>query len=325
MIESRRDAVRLANSRVYVTGHMGMVGSAIMRRLARLGITDVVTRTRRELDLRDQTAARSFFAQQRPDVVIFAAARVGGIYANQNFPAQFLYDNVSMATNAIHAAYENRVERFLFLGSTCIYPRNAPQPMPEDSLLTSSLEPTNEAYALAKITGLKMCQAYRRQYGVLYHSAMPTNLYGPGDNYHPDHSHVLPAMIRRFHEAKESFAPEVAIWGTGNPRREFLHVDDLADAVIHLIELETPPDWVNVGTGKDISIRELAELVAEMVGYEGLITNDLSMPDGTFLKRTDTRLIESIGWKPKIGLREGIQNAYNSFLRELETKTIRVK
>ncbi|MEO1996636.1 MAG: GDP-L-fucose synthase, partial [Planctomycetaceae bacterium] len=249
-------------SKVFVAGHRGMVGSAILRALEATGFSRVVARTRSELDLTDQRATRNFFLAERPDCVVFAAARVGGILANSFYPAEFIYQNLAMATHAVHAAYESNCQRFLFLGSTCIYPRRAPQPIAEESLLTGPLEPTNEAYAVAKIAGLKLCQHYRQQYGVLFHSAMPTNLYGPGDNYHPDNSHVLPALIRRFHAAKQSQHESVTIWGTGKPRREFLHVDDLASAVLHLLSLEDPPDWVNVGTGQDISIREAAELVA---------------------------------------------------------------
>ncbi len=318
-------SVLVAPKKIYLAGHTGMVGSAVRRRLQSRDGCELVTRTSSQLDLRDQAAVNNFFADQRPDAVIFAAARVGGILANKTYPANFLYDNLMMSANAIEAAYQNHVGRFLYLGSTCIYPREAPQPIPEDALLSSPLESTNEAYALAKIAGLKMCQFYRRQYGVVFHSAMPTNLYGPGDNYHPDHSHVLPAMIRRFHEAKETLQSEVVIWGTGKPRREFLHVDDLAEAIVHLLQLDDPPEWVNVGTGKDISIGELAELVADVVGYKGQIINDLSKPDGTMLKRTDTTLIESTGWKPKISLREGLQRTYQCFLREREGNTMRAK
>ena len=302
--------------KIYVAGHRGMVGSAVVRELHQIGCDNILSRSSDELDLRDQSQVESFFATEKPDLVIFAAAKVGGIHANNSYPAEFLYDNLAMATNAIHSAYRNNVKRFLFLGSTCIYPRMAPQPIPEDSLLTSELEQTNEAYALAKIAGLKMCQYYRKQYGAMFHSAMPTNLYGPGDNYHPDHSHVLPALIRRFHEAKENNQPEVVIWGTGTPRREFLHVDDLAKAITHLVQLENPPDWVNVGTGSDISIQELAELIARIVGYNGSIKNDLSKPDGTPVKRTDTTRINNLGWHPQIELESGIKQTYQCFLEE---------
>ena len=244
----------LKNQRVYVAGHRGMVGKALVRTLNSIGVSEVIVKTRNELDLCDQAAVNSFFESERPDCVLFAAAKVGGIHANNTYPADFIYDNLMMATNSIHAAYQNNVSRFVFLGSTCIYPRMAPQPMAESSLLSGPLEKTNEAYALAKICGLKMCEYYRKQYGVLFHSAMPTNLYGPGDNYHPENSHVLPALIRRFHDAAKSGLPEVVIWGTGKPRREFLHVDDLADGVIHLCTLVDPPSLVNIGTGSDVTI-----------------------------------------------------------------------
>lgn len=313
----------LTDKSIYVAGHRGMVGAAIVRKLKALGAKQLLVKTHSELDLRNQAATDEFFASEKPDLVIFAAARVGGIHANDTYPANFIYDNLSMATSAIHAAYENGCERLLFLGSTCIYPGNAPQPMPESSLLTSPLEKTNEAYAIAKIAGLKMCEYYRQQYGVLFHSAMPTNLYGPGDNYHPDNSHVLPALIRRFHQAKEEGLAEVAVWGSGKPRREFLHVEDLADAVLHLIQMDDPPDMVNVGTGQDISIQEIAELVAEIVGYQGRLTNDLSKPDGTMLKRTDPSLINASGWFPQISLRDGVAQTYQSYLKELDANLVR--
>ena len=313
----------LANSRVFVTGHQGMVGSAIVRCLQGARVEHLLTKARNELDLLDQACVNQFFAEQRPEVVLFASAKVGGIHANNTFPADFIHQNLVMATNTIHAAYEHGCRRFLFLGSTCIYPRLAPQPMPEDCLLTGPLESTNEAYALAKICGLKMCQFYRRQYGVTFHSAMPTNLYGPGDNYHPDNSHVLPGLIRRFHEAKQRTAKSVSVWGSGRPRREFLHVDDLARAVVHLAELENPPDWVNVGTGTDITIAELAALVAETVGYQGSIDYDSSKPDGTPVKRTDIRLIESTGWRPTITLADGIKQTYRSFQDEWKRDQLR--
>ncbi len=313
----------LEDKLVYVAGHRGMVGSAIVRALEAQCVRKVLVRTSAELDLRDQSATNQFFATERPDVVFFAAAKVGGIHANNTYPAEFLYDNLMMATNAIHAAYGNGCGRFLFLGSTCIYPKMAPQPIPESSLLSGPLEITNEAYALAKIAGLKLCQHYRSQYGVMFHSAMPTNLYGPGDNYHPENSHVLPALMRRFHEAKEQGLEQVTIWGTGKPRREFLHVDDLASAAIHLVGLDDPPDWVNAGTGKDISIWELAHLVANVVGYRGEILKDASRPDGTPVKRTDIALIEATGWSPRIELEEGVKRTYRCFLEELEAGRVR--
>ena len=300
-----------------------MVGSALVRSLQSDPDVELILQNRKNLDLCNQAAVADFFADKKPDCVIFAAAKVGGIHANQSYPAEFIYENLMMATSAIHAAYLNGVSRFLFLGSTCIYPRMAPQPMPESSLLSGPLESTNEAYALAKIAGLKMCEFYRRQYGIVCHSAMPTNLYGPGDNYHPDHSHVLPAMIRRFHEAKQANQSDVVIWGSGRPRREFLHVDDLSRALLHLVALEDPPNLVNVGTGTDVTIRELAELVAETVGFTGNISHDLSKPDGTPVKRTDISLIRSTGWEPTIGLVEGVEQTYRDFLDETKSNLLR--
>ncbi len=294
-----------------------------MRSLESSGYSNIITRTSSELNLCDQAAVAEFFESQKPDVVIFAAAKVGGIHANKTYPAEFLYENLTMASNAIHAAYQAGVNRFLFLGSTCIYPRMAPQPMVEDCLLTSPLETTNEAYALAKIAGLKLCEHYRSQYGVLFHSAMPTNLYGPGDNYHPDNSHVLPALIRRFHEAKQDNAPNVVIWGTGTPRREFLHVDDLASAILHLIQLDNPPDWVNAGTGVDVTILELAQAIAKVVGYEGEISTDPSKPDGTPVKLTDMSLMHSTGWKANIDLESGLRMTYENFLTETQQGVMR--
>ncbi len=283
----------------------------------------MITASRTELDLTDQSAVDTFFQTEKPDAVVFAAARVGGIHANSTYPAEFIYDNLAMTTNAVHAAWQSGVTRFLFLGSTCIYPRMAPQPISEDSLLTSPLEPTNEAYAIAKIAGLKLCQFYRQQYGVLFHSAMPTNLYGPGDNYHPDNSHVLPALIRRFHEATEQNAHSVVIWGSGKPQREFLHVDDLAAGVVHLLNLENPPDLVNIGSGEEITIRDVAELIAEIVGFQGRIEQDLSKPDGTPRKLSDISRIKSTGWSPQISLKDGLKSAYQEFLREYANETLR--
>ncbi|WP_182865744.1 GDP-L-fucose synthase family protein [Rhodopirellula sp. JC639] len=316
---------RLPKGRVYVAGHRGMVGAAVVRHLQALGIddADLITRDRSELDLIRQSDVESFFDSERPDVVVFAAAKVGGIHANDTYPAEFIYDNLMMAANAIHAAHRFGTARFLFLGSTCIYPRMAPQPMPEDCLLTGPLESTNEAYALAKISGLKLCQHYRTQYGVTFHSAMPTNLYGPGDNYHPENSHVMPAMIRRFHEAVRDGRDEVVIWGTGTPRREFLHVDDLARGLIHLVNLEDPPNLVNVGTGTDISIRDLAGLIAEITGFHGKITQDTSKPDGTPVKRTNIDLIKSTGWEPRIDLETGVRKTYEDFLRANDSGALR--
>ena len=313
----------LTDKKIFIAGHKGMVGSAVKRRLEALGADHLVLRSSAELDLRNQQATNDFFAQQRPEVVVFAAARVGGIHANMTYPAHFIYDNLAMAVNTIHAAYESGCERFLFLGSTCIYPRDAPQPMPESCLLASPLESTNEAYAIAKIAGLKLCQYYRQQYGVTFHSAMPTNLYGPGDNYHAENSHVLPALIRRFHEAKGQAQEEVVIWGTGNPRREFLHVDDLSAAIVFLLQLPSPPDLVNLGTGQDVSILELAEKIADVVGYQGRISRDLTKPDGTLRKKSDTTLINQLGWQAKISLSEGLVQTYQDFLNESKNQRVR--
>jgi len=295
-----------------------MVGAALARALRARGHAPerLLLRTRRELDLSDPAATRNFLAKEQPDLVIVAAARVGGIHANSTYPAEFIHDNLAIALNFVDGAYRAKVKRLLFLGSSCIYPRLAPQPMPEDSLLSSALEPTNEPYALAKIAGLKLCQYYRKQYGVLFHSAMPTNLYGPRDNYHPQNSHVLPALLRRFHDAAEARAPEVVLWGSGTPRREFLHVDDCADALLHLCSLDNPADWVNVGTGKDVTIREAAELVAETVGYRGKIVQDTTKPDGPPRKLLDISRLRATGWAPKISLRDGLRHAYENFLAE---------
>ncbi len=300
-----------------------MVGQAVVRALTHRGHSGLILKSRRELDLKNQSEVQAFYREHHPELVIFAAAKVGGILANNQYPAQFLYDNLMMAANSIEAAFRSGVERFLFLGSTCIYPRMAPQPISEDSLLTGPLETTNEAYALAKIAGLKMCQHYRTEYGVLFHSAMPSNLYGPGDNYHPEHSHVIPALIRRFHEAKVGQAKSLKIWGTGTPRREFLHVDDLADGLLHLCELENPPDLVNVGTGTDVTILELAQLIADITGFEGDIQTDPEKPDGTPVKRTDIRRISATGWSPKIDLRTGLAQTYQDFLAELAAGGVR--
>jgi GDP-L-fucose synthase len=300
-----------------------MVGSALVRRFRREPGVSLVLRTRREVDLGSQAAVDALVAAEKPDVMIVAAAKVGGIHANNTYPADFLFDNLAIAANTIHAAFRHRVPRLLFLGSSCIYPKHAPQPMPEDCLLTSALEPTNEAYAIAKIAGLKLCQYYRKQHGVRFHSAMPTNLYGPGDNYHAQNSHVLPALIRRFHEAKESKLTEVAAWGTGTPKREFLHVDDLADACAFLLKLENPPDWINVGTGTDVTIRELTECVAAVTGFTGRIVWDASKPDGTPRKLLDVSRLTNLGWKARLALREGVQQTYASFLAEKAAGTLR--
>mgnify|MGYP003669314959 CR=1 FL=1 len=309
--------------KIYVAGHRGMVGSAVCRRLASEKNCQVLTATRDSLDLTNQSSVEDFFAQERPDAVIFAAARVGGVLANDTYPVEFLGDNLLMSTVAINAAYATGVKRFLFLGSTCIYPRDCPQPIQEDALLTGPLEKTNEAYALAKIAGLKLCQFYRRQHGVMFHSAMPTNLYGPGDNYHPQHSHVLPALLRRFHEARQEGLESVTIWGTGTPRREFLYVDDLADALAFLMTQQNPPDWANVGTGVDLSILELAQLVANTVGYQGEIKTDPSKPDGTPVKCSDVSRLNALGWKHKIELAQGLKTTYDHFLNEVESGQMR--
>jgi GDP-L-fucose synthase len=300
-----------------------MVGSALLRHAIGISDWDPLIADRSTLDLLDSTATLRFLETHRPEAVIIAAAKVGGIHANNSLPADFLYDNLLIASNLIHGSFQTGVKRLLFLGSSCIYPKFAPQPIREDALLSGPLEPTNEAYAIAKIAGLKLCAAYRRQHGCLFHSAMPTNLYGPGDNYHAEHSHVIPGMLRRFHEAKEQGLPEVAIWGTGTPRREFLHVEDLAAACFHLLEMPEPPDWVNVGWGEDHSILELAELIAETVGYNGLIVNDPSKPDGTPRKLLDTSLLKANGWQPRIRLAEGLRGAYADFLSSLADKTLR--
>jgi len=309
--------------KLFISGHTGMVGSALVRRFQQVPDVTIVTRTRQELNLADQAAVAAFYMAERPDAAIIAAGKVGGIHANSTFPAEFIYENLAIASHCIHSAWTSGVKRLLFLGSSCIYPKMAPQPITEDSLLSSALEPTNEAYAIAKIAGVKMAEYYRKQYGVVYHSAMPTNLFGPGDNYHSQNSHVMPALIRRFHEAKEAGQSEVPAWGTGSPRREFLHVDDLADACAFLLQLEDPPDLVNVGFGADITIRELVEMVAETVGYTGKIVWDESKPDGTPRKLLDTSRINQLGWQPCIPLREGLEHTYQSFLKEISSKTLR--
>jgi len=309
--------------KVYVAGHRGMVGSAIVRALERRGTKKIVTRSHDELDLTSQADVHSFLAREKPDAVVLAAAKVGGILANNSFPAEFLYENMMIEANVIHQAWRAGVKSLLFLGSSCIYPRLAPQPMREDALLTGTLEPTNEPYAIAKIAGIKLCESYNRQYGTDYRSVMPTNLYGPGDNYHPEHSHVIPALIRRFHEAKESRAPGVLIWGTGKPRREFLYVDDMAEASVHVMALEkaaydaqTQPmlSHINVGTGTDVTIAELAALIGKVVGYSGRIEYDPAKPDGTPRKLMDVSRIRALGWRPRVALEEGLAAAYRDFL-----------
>lgn len=300
-----------------------MVGGALVRRFQNEPGVELILRTRSELDLSNQAAVSSFFANEKPDVAILAAAKVGGIHANNTYPAEFGFENLVMATNSIHAAHEAGVGRLLFLGSSCIYPKLAPQPLREESLLTGPLEPTNEAYAIAKIAGLKLAEYYRRQYGDCFHSGMPTNLYGPGDNYHGANSHVLPALIRRFHEAKLAEDAQVMAWGTGSPLREFLHVDDLADACAFLLNLENPPDLINIGTGQEISIRKLTEKVAEIVGYPGEIIWDATKPDGTPRKLMDVSRLEKLGWKASTSLDAGLKRTYESFLAETAAGTLR--
>ena len=305
----------LKGKTVFVAGHRGMVGAAIARRLATENV-EILTAGRAELDLRDQAAVFDWFARKKPQAVFLAAAKVGGIVANNTLRAEFLYDNIAIAANVIHAAHLNRTEKLMFLGSSCIYPRLAPQPLREESMLTGPLEITNEPYAIAKIAGIKMAEAYRSQYGSDFISVMPTNLYGPGDNYHPEYSHVVAALIRRFHEAKLSGAPTVLVWGTGTPRREFLYVDDMADACVHLMKVHSGSDMVNIGTGEDISIAEFAQTVARIVGYAGTISYDTSRPDGTPRKLLDVSRLHALGWRARTSLEAGLALAYRAFLNE---------
>jgi GDP-L-fucose synthase len=313
--------------KIYVAGHLGMVGSAIVRALCKQGEIDIVTRTRTELDLINQSAVQQFFAQEKPSQVYLAAAKVGGIHANKTYPADFIYQNLIVQANVVDAAFRSGVQKLLFLGSSCIYPRMAAQPMREDALLTGVLEPSNEPYAIAKIAGIKLCESYNRQYGqshgVDYRSVMPTNLYGPGDNYHTENSHVIPALIRRFHEAKSAQVPSVAIWGTGTPRREFLYVDDMAAACLHVMQLpkslyddHTQPmqGHINVGSGSDVPISDLAHLIAQTVGYKGRITFEAGKPDGAPRKWIDSSLLNALGWKPEIALEQGLTIAYQDFV-----------
>lgn len=313
--------------KIYIAGHKGMVGSAIIRALTAKGITNIVTRTRAELDLTDQASVRNFFETERPDQVYLAAAKVGGIHANNTFPAEFIYQNLIMQANIIHEAWRSGVQKLLFLGSSCIYPKLASQPMREDALLTGTLEPTNEPYAIAKIAGIKLCESYNRQYGVDYRCVMPTNLYGPGDNYHPENSHVIPALVRRFHEAKLTNAPFVSIWGTGTPRREFLYVDDMAAASVYVMNLDKPTydahtqpmqSHINVGYGEDVTIRELAQAVGQAVGYKGEISFDASKPDGAPRKWMDSSRLNALGWKPQVDLQSGLAKAYEDFITHAE-------
>ena len=301
--------------KIYVAGHRGMVGSAIVRKLEKEGFNNIVTRTSKELDLKEQQAVRDFFKSEKPDVVVLAAAKVGGIHANNVYRAQFLYENLMIQNNVIHSAHENDVQKLLFLGSSCIYPKLAPQPLKEESLLTGLLEQTNEPYAIAKIAGIKMAESYRRQYGRNYISAMPTNLYGPNDNYDLNNSHVLPALIRKFHTAKVTNADHVEVWGTGSPRREFLHVDDLADACFFLLQNYNEELFVNIGTGEDLTIKELAEMIKEIVGFQGELRWNTEKPDGTPRKLMDVSRLHNMGWKHRIGLREGITSVYAEFAK----------
>ncbi|WP_315747647.1 MULTISPECIES: GDP-L-fucose synthase [unclassified Bradyrhizobium] len=305
----------LTGKTVFVAGHRGMVGSALARRLSREDV-ELITAGRSELDLRDQAAVFAWFARMKPQVVFLAAAKVGGIVANNTLRAEFIYDNLAIAANVIHAAHLNGVEKLMFLGSSCIYPKLAAQPLREDAMLTGPLEPTNEPYAIAKIAGIKMVEAYRSQYACDFINVMPTNLYGPGDNYHPEYSHVVAALIRRFHEAKVAGAPQVVVWGTGTPRREFLYVDDMADACVHLMKTYSDPQLVNIGTGEDISIADFARVVAAAVGYTGAIAFDPSRPDGTPRKLLDVSRLTSLGWRASTALEDGIRRAYQAYLRE---------
>jgi GDP-L-fucose synthase len=302
------------SAKIYIAGHRGMVGSAIHRKLVKEGYSNIITRTSAELDLRDQQAVTAFFELEKPDYVFLAAAKVGGIVANNTYRADFLYENLAIQNNVIHQAYKNDVKKLMFLGSSCIYPKLAPQPLKEDYLLTGLLEETNEPYAIAKIAGIKMCDAYRAQYGSNYISVMPTNLYGYNDNYHPQNSHVLPALIRKFHEAKVNSSPEVVVWGSGSPMREFLFADDLADACYFLMESYNEPNLINIGTGVDLTIKDLALLIKKVVGYEGELNFDSTKPDGTPRKLMDVSKLHGLGWKHQIDLEEGIKLAYHDFL-----------
>lgn len=302
------------NSKIYIAGHRGMVGGAIRRNLVKKGYTNIITRTSDELDLRNQALVNDFFSTEKPEYVFLAAAKVGGIIANNTFRADFIYENLMIESNIVHAAYVNKVTKLMFLGSSCIYPKLAPQPLKEEYLLTGLLEHTNEPYAVAKIAGIKLCEAYRQQYNCNFISVMPTNMYGYGDNYHPNNSHVLPGLIRKMHEAKENNSPEVVVWGTGSPKREFLFADDLAEACIFLMNSYDDEQLINVGTGHDLTIKELAELIKEIVGYQGNIVFDTSKPDGTPRKLMDVTKLHNLGWKHTVELRDGIQLAYQDFL-----------
>ncbi|WP_306250436.1 GDP-L-fucose synthase [Parvularcula sp. IMCC14364] len=309
-----QDTYSLDGKKVWVTGHRGMVGGALVRRLATENCATILTATRKEVDLKRQEQVEDWINTNKPDAVFIAAAKVGGIVANDTYPAEFLYDNLMITSNIVEASYRAGVEKLMFLGSSCIYPKFATQPITEDQLLTNSLEPTNEWYAIAKIAGIKLCQAYRRQYGADFISAMPTNLYGPGDNFHPQNSHVIPALIRKAHEAKTDGAASMEIWGTGTPRREFLHVDDLADALVHLMKIYSDAEHVNVGSGEDLTIEDLARNVMDVVGFEGELTKNTSKPDGTPRKLMSADKIRGLGWKPSISLQSGLKNAYDWFV-----------
>lgn len=301
------------NSKIYVAGHRGLVGSAIVRKLEKEGYQNLILRTSSQVDLRDQQAVKDFFEKEKPEYVFMAAAKVGGINANNTHPAEFLYDNLCIQNNVIHQSYKNQVKKLLFLGSSCIYPKNTPQPIKEEYLLSGYLEPTNDAYAIAKIAGIKMCQSYHKQYGCNFISAMPTNLYGPGDNYDLKNSHVLPALLRKFHEAKEKGEANVTIWGTGKPRREFLHSDDLAEACLFLMEQYNDPAIINIGVGKDISIGEMAQMIKKISGFNGELVFDTSMPDGTFQKLLDVSKLNALGWQAKIAFEEGLKKTYEEY------------
>ena len=308
------------DSKIYVAGHRGLVGSAIVRALEKAGYTNIIKKTRTELDLLDQNAVAEFFAAEKPEYVFDAAAKVGGILANKEHPADFIYQNLVIQNNIIHSAYLSNVKKLVFLGSSCIYPKLAPQPIKEEYLLSGPLEPSNDAYAIAKIAGIMMCQSYHKQYGTNYISLMPTNLYGPNDNFDLESSHVLPALIRKFHEAKETNSPTVTMWGTGSPMREFLHVDDLADAALHLMNTYDGSELVNVGTGEDVTIKELAELIRDTVGYNGELVWDTTKPDGTPRKLLDVSKLHSLGWKHKITLPEGVKETYNWYMAQNSVK-----
>jgi GDP-L-fucose synthase len=319
-VQSKREDLIVGNimkkdAKIYIAGHRGLVGSAIQRKLQKEGFNNFLLRNSSELDLRDQVAVRAFFEQEKPEFVFLAAAKVGGIFANNEKPATFIYDNLCIQNNVIHNSYISGVKKLLFLGSSCIYPKNAPQPLKEEYLLSGYLEPTNDAYAIAKIAGIKMCQAYHKQYGCNFISAMPTNLYGPGDNYDLKSSHVLPALIRKFHEAKLNNSSEVSVWGTGNPRREFLHADDAAAACLFLMENYDEPDIINIGTGKDISIAEMAVMIKKITNFQGRLVFDTSMPDGTFQKLMDVTKINELGWEPAISFQEGVRSTYENYVK----------